>query len=240
MDLHPDGVLDIYEAYFGTPLPARADDASGDVKKEHREKLVRGVRLPLAAVGIRYNIATTDAEQDLPPGAKIRRKKRRERRPLSIPTLTTTMNIVMIATDTDQFFDQTRFSIMMISKTPMDLCRQCSPLLSTPPQIGQQNRRICARAHENALVTSVASECNNTMVLINTVGVGGMDSWIENENVTAVVLEVFNSGYSIADVLYGNVNPSKPPYTIGKSAGNYPIPSPWGTTSITSASTPTM
>lgn len=53
MDLYPDGVLDIYEAYFGTPLPAPADNASEDAKKEHREKLIRGVRPLLAAVGIR-------------------------------------------------------------------------------------------------------------------------------------------------------------------------------------------
>ncbi|TVY49746.1 putative beta-glucosidase D [Lachnellula occidentalis] len=80
---------------------------------------------------------------------------------------------------------------------------------------------------QDDLVISVASECNNTMVVLNTVGARLMDAWIENENVTAVVyggLLGQNSGYSIADVLYGDVNPSgRLPHTIAKNESDYNV-----------------
>ncbi|RAL61123.1 hypothetical protein DID88_010462 [Monilinia fructigena] len=64
---------------------------------------------------------------------------------------------------------------------------------------------------QDKLVTDVAAECNNTVVIINTVGARLVDTWIENENVTAVIyggLLGQESGDSIVDVLYGKVNPS--------------------------------
>ncbi|TVY30319.1 putative beta-glucosidase D [Lachnellula hyalina] len=80
---------------------------------------------------------------------------------------------------------------------------------------------------QDDLVISIASECNNTMVVLNTVGARLMDAWIENENVTAVVyggLLGQNSGYSIADVLYGDVNPSgRLAYTIAKNESDYNV-----------------
>ncbi|TVY17599.1 putative beta-glucosidase D [Lachnellula arida] len=80
---------------------------------------------------------------------------------------------------------------------------------------------------QDDLVISVASSCNNTIVVINTVGARLMDAWIENENVTAVVyggLLGQNSGYSIADVLYGDVNPSgRLPHTIAKNESDYNV-----------------
>lgn len=80
---------------------------------------------------------------------------------------------------------------------------------------------------QDTLVTTVASSCNNTVVVINTVGPRLVEAWIENENVTAVVyggLLGQESGNSIADVLYGDVNPSgKLINTIAKNASNYPV-----------------
>jgi len=80
---------------------------------------------------------------------------------------------------------------------------------------------------QDDLVISVASECNNTMVIINTVGARIVDAWIENENVTAVVyggLLGQESGNSIVDVLYGEVNPSgRLPYTIAKNESDYNV-----------------
>lgn len=78
---------------------------------------------------------------------------------------------------------------------------------------------------QDALVNSVASECNNTVVVVNTVGARILDTWIENENVTAVVyggLLGQESGNSLMDVLYGDVNPSgKLTYTIAKNESDY-------------------
>lgn len=66
---------------------------------------------------------------------------------------------------------------------------------------------------QDDLVLSVASECNNTVVVVNTVGARILDTWIENDNVTAVVyggLLGQESGNSIMDVLYGDVSEQFP------------------------------
>ncbi|KAJ5646412.1 beta-glucosidase D [Penicillium lividum] len=80
---------------------------------------------------------------------------------------------------------------------------------------------------QDKLVTKVASNCNNTMVIVNTVGVRILESWIDNENITAVVyggLLGQTSGYSITDVLYGDVNPSgRLIHTIAKKESQYPV-----------------
>lgn len=40
---------------------------------------------------------------------------------------------------------------------------------------------------QDTMVTTVAADCNNTIVVVNTVGPRLIDAWIENENVTAVL-----------------------------------------------------
>lgn len=42
-------------------------------------------------------------------------------------------------------------------------------------------------AEQDTLVATVADNCNNTVVVLNTVGPYIMDNWIEHENVTAVL-----------------------------------------------------
>ncbi|KAM3072261.1 hypothetical protein ACMFMG_009077, partial [Clarireedia jacksonii] len=89
------------------------------------------------------------------------------------------------------------------------------------------DRTELRNTEQDALVTSVASECNNTIVILNTVGPRLLDTWIENENVTAVIyggLLGQESGNSIVDILYGTVNPSgRLPYTIAKSESDYNV-----------------
>ncbi|KAL1647792.1 hypothetical protein SLS58_002593 [Diplodia intermedia] len=89
------------------------------------------------------------------------------------------------------------------------------------------DREELANADQDALVATVASSCNNTVVVINTVGPRLVDAWVEHENVTAVVyggLLGQESGNAIADVLYGDVNPSgKLISTIAKSESDYPV-----------------
>ncbi|KAB2574246.1 Glycoside hydrolase family 3 [Lasiodiplodia theobromae] len=89
------------------------------------------------------------------------------------------------------------------------------------------DREELNNADQDTLVTTIASSCNNTVVIINTVGPRLVDAWIENENVTAVVyggLLGQESGNAIADVLYGDVNPSgKLINTIAKDQSDYPV-----------------
>ncbi|KAL4739928.1 putative beta-glucosidase D [Aspergillus similis] len=80
---------------------------------------------------------------------------------------------------------------------------------------------------QDNLINEVADNCDNTVVVINTVGARILDSWIEHENVTAVLYGSLlgqESGNSIVDVLYGDVNPSgRLPYTIAKNESDYNV-----------------
>ncbi|PBP21107.1 beta-glucosidase D [Diplocarpon rosae] len=70
------------------------------------------------------------------------------------------------------------------------------------------DRTELRNAEQDALVTSVAANCNNTMVIINTVGARILDAWIEHVNVTAVIyggLIGQESGHSLLDVFYWDV-----------------------------------
>ncbi|KAA8571271.1 hypothetical protein EYC84_000598 [Monilinia fructicola] len=89
------------------------------------------------------------------------------------------------------------------------------------------DRTELRNTEQDKLVTDVAAECNNTVVIINTVGARLVDTWIENENVTAVVyggLLGQESGDSIVDILYGKVNPSaRLSHTIAKNESDYNV-----------------
>ncbi|ROV87592.1 hypothetical protein VSDG_09627 [Cytospora chrysosperma] len=82
-------------------------------------------------------------------------------------------------------------------------------------------------ADQDALINEVASNCNNTIVVINTTGQRLVDGFIENDNVTAVVYGGAlgeQSGNAIIDVLYGAVNPSgKLAHTIAKNETDYNV-----------------
>ena len=85
---------------------------------------------------------------------------------------------------------------------------------------------LTAWLNGDALVRAVASQNNNTIVVINSVGPLILESWIEHPNVTAVVwagLGGTETGNALVDVIYGTVNPSgRLPYTLAKSAKDYP------------------
>lgn len=78
--------------------------------------------------------------------------------------------------------------------------------------------------NSTGVVNSVASHCNNTIVITNSAGLNVMP-WATHPNVTAILaahLPGQESGNSIVDVLYGTVNPSgKLPYTIALNASDY-------------------
>ncbi|KAF3934129.1 Beta-glucosidase [Dactylellina cionopaga] len=77
----------------------------------------------------------------------------------------------------------------------------------------------------DALIKTVAAKCNDTVVVIHSVGAVVMEEWIDNPNVTAVLmahLPAAESGSSLANILWGDIPPSGHlPYTIGKSLEDY-------------------
>jgi len=89
---------------------------------------------------------------------------------------------------------------------------------------GDRNNLTAWRNGET-LIQNVTAECNNTIVVIHSVGPILLDSWYDNENVTAILwagLPGQESGNAIADVLYGRVNPSgKLPFTFGRQRSDY-------------------
>lgn len=90
---------------------------------------------------------------------------------------------------------------------------------------GADRTTLQNEAQDN-MVKTVVSNCNNTIVVVNIAGPRVLDAWIEHENVTAVIyggLLGQESGNAIADVLYGDVNPSgRLIHTIAKNQTDYP------------------
>lgn len=77
----------------------------------------------------------------------------------------------------------------------------------------------------DSLIQNVSSLCNNTIVVLHTVGPVLVGNYSDNPNITAILwagLPGEQSGNSIADVLYGRVNPSaKLPFTLARSREDY-------------------
>ncbi|KAH0559370.1 hypothetical protein GP486_004113 [Trichoglossum hirsutum] len=77
------------------------------------------------------------------------------------------------------------------------------------------------------LVSTVAANNNNTIVVLHTVGPVIVESWAKHPNITAILwagLPGEQSGNSITDVLYGRVNPGgKLPFTMGKKAEDWGV-----------------
>ncbi|KAH7135675.1 beta-glucosidase-like protein [Dendryphion nanum] len=75
------------------------------------------------------------------------------------------------------------------------------------------------------LIRNVTANCNNTVVVIHSVGPTIIEEYKNHPNVTAIVwagLPGEQSGNAIADVLYGRVNPGgKTPFTWGKQESDF-------------------
>lgn len=78
------------------------------------------------------------------------------------------------------------------------------------------------------MIHAAASNCNNTIVVIHSVGPVLVDKFYEHPNVTAILwagLPGQESGKPLADVLYGRTNPNgKTPFTWGKDREAYGAP----------------
>lgn len=77
----------------------------------------------------------------------------------------------------------------------------------------------------DTLVQNVSAQCNNTIVVLHTVGPVLLSNYSSNPNITAILwagVPGEQSGNSIADVLYGRVNPgAKLPFTMAESREDY-------------------
>lgn len=80
-------------------------------------------------------------------------------------------------------------------------------------------------ANGDNLIKNVSSVNSNTIVVIHAPSQIDVEQWIDNPNVTAVIhahMAGAEAGNAIADVLYGDVNPSgRLPYTIAKQRSDY-------------------
>jgi beta-glucosidase len=75
------------------------------------------------------------------------------------------------------------------------------------------------------LIREISSFCNNTIVVISSVGPVLVESFKHNPNVSAILWAALpgqEAGNAIADVLYGRVNPGgKSPFTWGGNRSDY-------------------
>jgi beta-glucosidase len=100
----------------------------------------------------------------------------------------------------------------------------CVVFLKTWVTEGYDRAKYEADWNSTGLVNSVTSVCNNTIVVTHSGGINTMP-WADNDNITAILAAHFpgqESGNSIVDVLYGDVNPSgRLPYTIAMNGSDY-------------------
>jgi hypothetical protein len=77
----------------------------------------------------------------------------------------------------------------------------------------------------DAMLANVSATCNNTVLVIHSVGPVLLEDYANNPNITAILwagVPGEQSGNSIADILYGRVNPSaKLPFTMAAKRGDY-------------------
>ncbi|KAI0008315.1 putative beta-glucosidase G [Xylariaceae sp. FL0662B] len=103
----------------------------------------------------------------------------------------------------------------------------CLVFLKTWATEGADRQHLEVDWNGNDVVESVAKSCNNTIVVTHSSGINILP-FADHPNVTAILAAHYpgqESGNSIADVLYGDVNPSaKLPYTIAFNGSDYNAP----------------
>ncbi|KAG8708414.1 hypothetical protein FRC09_001269 [Ceratobasidium sp. 395] len=91
---------------------------------------------------------------------------------------------------------------------------------------GNDRDNLTLWSNGDELIKTVASQCNNTVVVIHSGQQVLMEDWIEHPNVTAVLFAYYpgqETGNAITSILYGHINPSgKLPFTLARSEDDYP------------------
>lgn len=103
----------------------------------------------------------------------------------------------------------------------------CLPVVSSFS--GESYDRTLSLLHDgDNIINTVADNCDNTIVIVQSTGPVDMEAWIEHPNITAVVwanLAGQELGAALVDILYGNVNPSgRLVYTIARNSSDYAQP----------------
>lgn len=103
----------------------------------------------------------------------------------------------------------------------------CLVFLKTWAEEAADRTHLDSDWHGNEVVESVASACSNTIVVTHSAGINTLP-WADHPNVTAILAAHYpgqESGNSLVDVLYGDVNPSgRLPYTIALEGSDYNAP----------------
>ncbi|KAI3538432.1 glycosyl hydrolase family 3 N terminal domain-containing protein [Colletotrichum filicis] len=103
----------------------------------------------------------------------------------------------------------------------------CLVFLKTWAEEAADRQHLSVDWDGNDVVESVAKDCNNTIVVTHSSGINDLP-WADHPNVTAILAAHFpgqESGNSLVDVLYGDVNPSaRLPYTIALNGTDYNAP----------------
>ena len=90
--------------------------------------------------------------------------------------------------------------------------------------LGDRNNLTLWQGGDN-LIQNVSALCNNTIVVVHSVGPVLLGNYSSNPNITAILwagVPGEQSGNSIADVLYGRVNPgAKLPFTLADAREDY-------------------
>ena len=115
-------------------------------------------------------------------------------------------------------------STLLIPRAQPDVC---IVMLKTWAQEGEDRAHLSVDWDGNGVVESVAAVCNNTVVVTQSSGVNTLP-WADHPNVTAILAAHYpgqESGNSLADLLYGDINPSGHlPYTIALNGTDYNAP----------------
>ncbi|QDS71883.1 hypothetical protein FKW77_010160 [Venturia effusa] len=108
-----------------------------------------------------------------------------------------------------------------LAPSPPDVCLV---FLKTFASEGEDRISLEVDYNGTAVVNTVAAACNNTVVVTHSGGLNTLP-FADHPNVTAILAAHYpgqETGNSIVDVLYGDVNPSGHlPYTIAKNASDY-------------------
>ncbi|KAJ5377515.1 uncharacterized protein N7496_004924 [Penicillium cataractarum] len=87
------------------------------------------------------------------------------------------------------------------------------------------DREALSDSHSDAIVTNVANNCANTVVVVHNAGIRTVESWADHVNVTGIILAHLpgqDTGRALVGILYGDSNPSgRLPYTVAKNGSDY-------------------